>query len=1098
VSIKRDNWRRTWKKASAEERRAAARALRTPTRLVSGTKWLLIGMLGISVAGHVALAPYVVRKNGGGVHADEGSYLQRVMQKERAKVISKEIRNRITMPPPPPDPEAVVENTFKQSLSGDVEKLVGNMLDTKVVRRLADRVAASLQDELAQVSQDIVAGKMTAEEIEKKHKELKEKAHELTTDELMKYREETQLERAEMSTTEWYESEMSPTLLGNINHALLVRRTHYAGLWWHTFCGKYSGWTRYRNWSNIEANGYLSGKVRQLKRLKAGLIGRYDRKPNAAWPGPGKEQAQIIDRVLQRIFNGTANMSNNAVTYPTPSWRAVIYGDIDRHNLAGKVFEVHLTDGILTEFWPDKEDAKIKIAESLDGLWDRLLDGAEKYREQAEAGASKDKLAELRDANFALIDSVCKEARKLLHPDARTLQELNTLVRISVLTGEARDRMFKYWTDSMVNALKPIIHDIAKGQFEKGIIVHKAGVDEAMKEFAEKVVPMLRRDIMRMVSARKFKRLIWAGTPARRGYKTPGGEPTNVPSDDDVKAEKAKLDKLLKAHPELAAYAARRREINTQYFEEAIDGTKDAILAQVLTGGLLLKQMYVFVEGVDYADKVKEKLDSRLAALQGRGQDLTSLTKEGLPDPQVPLVALFFGASKGHGTTLLPFDTTMTAKYYSSKAPERVLRASMPYLPVGPKLIGKDDVLPEQPKLKPTFKGHTPRFEAIPFLYKFPEIDGDLTDWGEIRPLVLSRGGPGPVLLYAAWSYQGFFFGYHVDLPEEEFYYPTEARVRKGMSEYHLRRAAEWPFTGDHCRLLFDTLDARMNRRGEPHVQEFVILPRGTDTLPNIPGMERKINSKRDAETKEWRGVKSTPYTFPEQPENRPDGSGPFRVTKVTKTGYTVEIFVPRNLFAVPVFSPGWHIGFDCCVAKGYQGRGRGKHGSARFWASSDAVRPGNRGGNRPDAWGDLLLLGTDARCIVQNADDKWRRTSEIIPGHSYLLTIIDPDRNLSLSQIDSVLVSAEVADPGVADNSGQDVEVFILKESGKNTGIFRGCIDTQPGSGRKVRGVLEVQPCQEVVLGYVDLADSKGVRNPITHLRLPVVAPVLQTVPKR
>ncbi|KKL82457.1 hypothetical protein LCGC14_1984570, partial [marine sediment metagenome] len=752
-----------------------------------------------------------------------------------------------------------------------------------------DSVAVSLKDELARVSQDIVEGKMSEEEIKKLHEEFKRKAHGATVDELMKYREETQLERAEMTTTEWYEREMSPTLLGNINYALLVQRVHYNGLWHHVFCGRSLGWTRYRNWSNLRSNRHLGDKIGALRNLKAGNLKRYSNERDPSWPGSSSQQAAIIDKRLQALYAGTIRVSYSSVIYPSPSWKSVIYGDTDEHEAIGRTYEVHMSDGVLNEFWPHKESETIPIAEKLDDLWEQALDNAEAYLEKAEEGAAATELTPLRDACFKDMDAICKEARKLLCRDARSLVEINWCLRVEVLTGDMQEKMFKYWTDEMVDSLQPLIRKIAKGQFEKGIIVHKAGVDEAMKEFGEKVVPLLRRDLERMVSKRKFRRLVWVGYSPTKAYKTAGGEGTNVPNEADVQKEKAALAGLLKSRPDLKAYADKRRELNKEYFQEAIENTKDEILTSILTGGLLLKQMYVFVEGADYADKVKEKLDARLAAMQGRGQDVTGLTKDGLPDTQAPLVALFFGASKGHGASLEPVKTTMQPGLYSRILPGTVLRASLPRIPAAPTKTGRKGVFAEQETVTPKFSGKSPRFEGIPFLHKFPKLDGDLTDWGEIRPLIL-RGGRGaePMLVYAAWCYQGFFFGYHVDQPDEEYYYPAERRVRKRMTPYERDRTSSWPFLGDHFRLLFDTLDARKTRRGEPNTQEFTILPRGTDTLGDIPGVERRITSRRDADTREWRGVKATGKTFPRQPTGGPDGSGPYRVTKATKDSYTV------------------------------------------------------------------------------------------------------------------------------------------------------------------------------------------------------------------
>jgi hypothetical protein len=206
-------------------------------------------------------------------------------------------------------------------------------------------------------------------------------------------------------------------------------------------------------------------------------------------------------------------------------------------------------------------------------------------------------------------------------------------------------------------------------------------------------------------------------------------------------------------------------------------------------------------------------------------------------------------------------------------------------------------------------------------------------------------------------------------------------------------------------------------------------------------------------------------------------------VTRFREDGYSVEIFLPRSLLNVPVFAPGWTIGFDAAVAMGSQSGGRRFGG--QVWASSENAQSSDRGGNNPAGWGDLLMLGTDPRILIQRAEPGYAVARSITPGHSYLLTVIDPDRNVYLTAVDTVLVSAEVR------GGDDDVEVFVLKESGENTGVFRGFINTQPGAGRRVQGVLEVMPGSSVRLGYVDTANARGRRNVIYEAVLPVAAPV-------
>ncbi|MGH7342249.1 MAG: hypothetical protein ACREKH_17300, partial [Candidatus Rokuibacteriota bacterium] len=576
-----------------------------------------------------------------------------------------------------------------------------------------------------------------------------------------------------------------------------------------------------------------------------------------------------------------------------------------------------------------------------------------------------------------------------------------------------------------------------------------------------------------MIPKKVFGRLVFDASYPFKQYKTPGiGETTRVPSPDDVKAERA----LIRQKSDQAGYAEKRRAHHEENFRNAVTGVTEEILNAVLTGGLLLRDMSQLVEGVDYADRVQEKLDARQAALQGRGQDLAKLTADGVPDTSAPLVALLYGASKGHGANLEPVTTTLQPAYVTRGHPAAALRWQMPKLPPKPAKWGFE----EQAEIKPPFK--TARSEAIPFLSKFPRLDGDLADWGKVRPLVLQAPrGTEPILVYAAWNYQGYFFGYRMKQPAEKFYFPSQwgqtFNHNTGDVGYVKTDGVDWAYRGDSFRVSFDTLDARNLNRGEPHSQEFVVFPRGTDSDPQVPGVERVFESQRDARSKEYRGVKGLCKVYLQQPppEQGPDGTGPYRVTKFEEDGYSVEAFVPRSLFSVPVFAPGWYVGFDCWVAQGFQST---ENGHSRFagqhWASSTG-RYAEGFALNPNQWGDLLLLGTDPRVVVQDADEKGAVSEGVVPGHSYLLSVIDPDRNVSSGAEDTVLVSAEIK------GGKGDVEVFVLKETGKNTGIFRGYINTQPGAGREVQGALEAMPGHEVRFGYVDFADARGGRGVVS-----------------
>jgi len=1073
-------YRRKWKRVPPERRRAAVESLADlfAHRKVRRALW---GVLAVSLTCHAGLLPFLTVDKRGTLNelaVQENTYLRKVMQKERAKKISREIEHRVTMPPPPPDPEAVVESALSESLAEDVGKVTDGLMSVDLQAELASHIKSTLKDELAAAARNIAEGALTEDEIRALHLRFQKKAHDTAKtwrdDYLIKHQEE----RAAMNTTQWYENDVSKTLFGNLWYQVLGPGNRWppsAQIWRRAYTGVY-GWGRYHNWSRLIADGWLRRKIGHLQGLlrPAGRRG----KDTPPWPAPDAAHAEKVVGMLRYVFRGRYTQ-----TYPKPSWKDVIYGSEG---------PPRMTYGLLEDMFPHRrEEMAEKYAKPLDALWTAALAAGDEYLEKAQTNAPAAELAKAQADCRDAIGKIIAATSPLLVGNPKQYDTINWAIRLDITTGPERDRMYDLWVNEIVNGLFPLIRDFARSQFNKGIIVHKDGVEQAMKEFPAKIKPLLIRDVKKMLTRRKFHDRV-LDTVYGKGYSSKVTERGRLPTRADAKAEMAAAKKILAGWPQRdRAYAPARRKLLTRYFGDAVTRTKEAALEMVFTGNLLYRKMGSFVEGVDYADKVQEKLDARAMALAGRGQDLAKLTTEGVPDTSAPLVALMFGASRGHGANLEPVQTSMYPRYPApGSAILQALRTLPPAWPRAPAKWGFE----EQATVKPKFTAW--RYEAVPFLAKFPRLDGDLRDWGRVRPLFLRppRGDSEPIVLYAAWNYQGFFFGYRVRRHPDEFYWPSLYRVSYSLHSYVLgagmakNTGVGWAFAGDYLRLMFDTLDARSPTRGEPHTQEFVIFPQGTENSPEMPGIERVIRSKRDAKTKSYRGVKDACKIFPQQPprSHGPDGTGPYRVARVTESGYSVEVFLPRSAFNHPVFCPGWHIGFEAAVATGHQGR----QFRGQAWAHRD-----RNFADHPNAWGDLLLLGTDARVIVQEATRAGDVSHCIVPGYSYLVTVIDPDRNVRPTAIDTVLVSAEV-DRGLGESdAGGDVEVFVLNEVKPNAGMFRGYVNTQPGTGRKVQGVLEVMPLQEVRFGYVDVANAKGDRNVIQRLRLPVVSGVLGAV---
>jgi hypothetical protein len=1106
-------WRRKWTRTPPGRRGTAAAALGDLFQRPRPS-FLVLGVLAGSAVCHLALVPLLGVGRGKSLEdleATENAYLRKVLQKRRAAAVSRQVSGKITMPPPPEDPEEFVSKTMDASLGTDIDKVIGDMLDVEVTSQIRAKVSASLKEELRAAARKIAEKKLSQKEIQDLQEAFRRKAHEAALGALKEYRIETQVKRAAVSTTRWYEESVGPVLFTNLRHELYGRPSWNVGprIWYTTWPGG-NGNPRWHDLRSLKELSYRREDLHELIKgwIRADRDDRYKIKAkkdakgrtfikdhkgrnlyvvHEAWPGPNLAQARLLKRRLHAIYNRTRGGYKNQET--VPSWNDYIY-------------ESKVSCGVLQEFHPHRTENVRPVLDKLDALWKRAFARVAEYLRLEEDRVEESEIRPVHQDCFDTLKQILEESAKLYpeHHAERDYRRINHALRLEVLRDpDLQTKCYREWVEQMTTTLEALIRDYAEGQFLEGIIKRDGTVEEALEKFPGQILPLVRRDVLRLLPEDKFKRIIFY--PYK--HRSPITNDRQPPSDAQYKEDHEVVEKL--KTPDRKAYADARRKLLRSYVERSVGKVIQELRRHVFMRGLLTKRIHALAEGVDYADKVKQKLDARKAAKEGRGQDLARLNKQGLPDTAARRVALRYGLAKGG--LVEPVTCRQTPGFVTEVRPGEAIRPAMPRLPPRPAKWGRVT----QARPDPPFK--TSAFEAIPFLSRFPRLDGDLSDWGEIRPLILRPYRKGsrakrPILLYAAWNYQGYFFGYRVDMPAEDFFHPeqyrTKARRRpdwegggyRGSVRTVREKGCQWMLKGDHLRLLFDTLDARLPTRGDPHTQEFIILPMGSDTNPALPGYERMFESRRKAKRTDWRDVVASGRLFLNQPPRKhgPDGTGPYRVAKrddegpLSKQGYTVEVFIPRSLFREPVFAPGWYIGFDAAVATGWQGRFNGQH-----WGPlQDAVPDGDGPGLCPRKWGDLLMLGTDPFIVVQDADRTGTRSDAIVPGHSYLLSVIDPDRNVYTTAKDSVLVSAEVA------GSQKDIEVFLLMETEDNSGIFRGYVDTQPGAGRKVQGVLEVMAGQEVRLGYVDLGTAQGERNVVFELRLPVLAPVTSVARSR
>ena len=198
---------------------------------------------------------------------------------------------------------------------------------------------------------------------------------------------------------------------------------------------------------------------------------------------------------------------------------------------------------------------------------------------------------------------------------------------------------------------------------------------------------------------------------------------------------------------------------------------------------------------------------------------------------------------------------------------------------------------------------------------------------------------------------------------------------------------------------------------------------------------------------------------------------------KLTPDGYSVEIFLSRDALVSPTLVPGKYIAVNFSVnidiGKGYQ------------WSASQHIGTWQR----PDTWGDLLLLGSDAKLRFIAPDLKSHQALEgIVPGVPVGLEITDADMNLNTLKVDRV--AAELTCRGL----GSSLFV-VLRETGPNTGVFRASVDTQPYFMPPRENTLNVRSGETIEFTYSDARTEYGESNRRVSAELPVGWPALQAV---
>ena len=472
-----------------------------------------------------------------------------------------------------------------------------------------------------------------------------------------------------------------------------------------------------------------------------------------------------------------------------------------------------------------------------------------------------------------------------------------------------------------------------------------------------------------------------------------------------------------------------------------------------------------------------------IASLLGKVGQLQSNMAEGRPGPGLEGAGMGFGLGMGHGTGPMMGkmslygsrfsafnaaaieqygkylrDRTNPANFYSdakeTDGAPTVAQAVDPGELPATVYFGEDDPTAPGPALADTAerKVPDPAFKTVAFgaaaMMDHPiTIDGDLSDWGELRhPMPTRFRSDGvavtdPTQVYVRWSPDGLYIGY---------------TVKKNGPIVHDAHA------GDCMEVWIDGQNVRRKQMADsPTSQQIFLAPFGyqNDPSPAIVEVGRGT-----------RGLKMFAHYA--------DRAGLLGkvAAKIVPGGYSVEAFLSRKAIAYPNLIPGAYLAFNFSVNRGPADTDWEQWSTPKSQMTWD----------KPDTWGDLLLLGSDAKVRFISADDPSKPVKPLIPGEILAFEVQDKDMDLNPHKRDQV--------PAVLRIKGDENGLFvILEETANDSGIFRGSVNTQPYEAPPKENTLNIRGGESVELLYNDLRNEYGEPNRAVTADLPIGSPVLR-----
>jgi hypothetical protein len=357
----------------------------------------------------------------------------------------------------------------------------------------------------------------------------------------------------------------------------------------------------------------------------------------------------------------------------------------------------------------------------------------------------------------------------------------------------------------------------------------------------------------------------------------------------------------------------------------------------------------------------------------------------------------------------------------------------------------------ERTVVEPTFK-HV-AFGAAAMMEHPITIDGDLSDWGELtHPMAMqfhSDGSPlqdGPKM-YMRWSNQGLYFAYTV------------------KDDTGIQPSVTHPYLGDCLEVWLDMENARRELMAKSqYTHQFCFDPFGYNNDPACTFVEIG---------RDQRGLKMY--------QCYPDATGKRAkcAAKLVPGGYSVECFLARETLSKPVLVPGAYLALNFSISVDND------PSHEMQWSAAKSMETWNR----PDTWGDVLLLGADATVKVQAMDGS--TLERVVPGQAVQVEISDADMNMDPAHEDRVMASVGVKDGG-------EPVLIVLKETGPDTGVFRGSVNTQFYLDEPRKNCVPVRPGDTLQVSYDDPRAAYGEQHRRVSVELPVAHPVIKLAAMR